>query len=286
MSPQSSTPLFALWPHASLAGLTGAEVRRLSWWFCGLTVAADGVGSNPGGFPAQRPELGLPGYPARAREQASVAVRAAGLQSAGLRENRLFDWALRSWRGRERSSPGWARSGFGSTPPASRVGREPTGCSGRPRLRSILRHRRAWCASCTRSGLARWRPSGAPSTRCVASRAPGCANPRSCSPRPMRCHGRAAATTWTTGRPAIPSPSCHVAEDRLCRVAMAVDDRGHGVGKVGERPWGGNLVLGAGPDTGCNLQSLRDRRAQRLRQGPKAVRRPADQLLRQVRLMI
>lgn len=87
--------LFALWPHASLAGLTGAEAKRLSWWLCGLTVAADWVGSNPGWFPAQRPELGLPDYLARAREQAVVAVREAGLQPARLREDRLFDWALR-----------------------------------------------------------------------------------------------------------------------------------------------------------------------------------------------
>lgn len=87
--------LFALWPHASLAGLTGAEAKRLSWWLCGLTVAADWVGSNPGWFPARRPDLGLPEYLARAREQAIVAVREAGLQSARLREGRLFDWALR-----------------------------------------------------------------------------------------------------------------------------------------------------------------------------------------------
>lgn len=87
--------LLVLWPDASLAGLTRAEAKRLSWWLSGLTVAADWVGSNPDWFPARVPALGLAGYLERAREQAATAVREAGLQGAGLRRGALFDFALR-----------------------------------------------------------------------------------------------------------------------------------------------------------------------------------------------
>lgn len=85
----------ALWPHASLAGFTRAEAKRLSWWLSGLTVVADWVGSNADWFPAQSPVLSLPDYLANARSQALHAVQKAGLRSAQLRKGELFDFALR-----------------------------------------------------------------------------------------------------------------------------------------------------------------------------------------------
>lgn len=87
--------LLALWPEASLAGLSRDEARRLSWWLSGLTVVADWVGSNPVWFPPRAADLSLPDYLGLARAQAAQAVRAAGLYAGRPKGGQLFDFPLR-----------------------------------------------------------------------------------------------------------------------------------------------------------------------------------------------
>lgn len=68
-----------LWPRASLAGMTGREANRLSWWLSGLTVLADWVGSNPAWFSPAMPPASVARYLAEVRNRAAVAVEQAGL---------------------------------------------------------------------------------------------------------------------------------------------------------------------------------------------------------------
>jgi hypothetical protein len=49
-------PFCALWPDASLEGLTSTKAKALSWWLSGLTVAADWIGSNMAWFAPCLPE--------------------------------------------------------------------------------------------------------------------------------------------------------------------------------------------------------------------------------------
>lgn len=85
----------ALWPGASLAGLTSAEAKRLSWWLPGLVAAADWVGSNTAWFPAQPPGPEPAAYLAAARGRAARAVAEAGLDHPAPADGPLVDFALR-----------------------------------------------------------------------------------------------------------------------------------------------------------------------------------------------
>lgn len=88
--------ILALWPEASLVGLSRSEARQLSWWLSGLTVASDWVGSHPEWFPSVTRSMDLRCYLEQARGRAATAVAAAGLQVAGLKgDASLFDFVLR-----------------------------------------------------------------------------------------------------------------------------------------------------------------------------------------------
>lgn len=67
------------WPGASLAGMTMAEAKTLSWWLPGFIAAADWVGSNTGWFAPRAPDLALADYLDLARAAALTAVNEAGL---------------------------------------------------------------------------------------------------------------------------------------------------------------------------------------------------------------
>ena len=69
-------PLFA---GASLAGMSEAEAKRLSWLVSGTTVQADWIGSNADWFPVTGPEPSVAEYWEIARGQAQVALGKAGL---------------------------------------------------------------------------------------------------------------------------------------------------------------------------------------------------------------
>ncbi len=69
-------PLFA---DASLAGMSEAEAKRLSWLVSGTTVQADWIGSNADWFPFTGPEPSVAEYWEIARGQAQVALGKAGL---------------------------------------------------------------------------------------------------------------------------------------------------------------------------------------------------------------
>jgi CRISPR-associated endonuclease/helicase Cas3 len=69
-------PLFA---GASLAGISEAEAKRLSWLVSGTTVQADWIGSNTDWFPVTGPEPSVAKYWEIARGQAQVALGKAGL---------------------------------------------------------------------------------------------------------------------------------------------------------------------------------------------------------------
>jgi CRISPR-associated endonuclease Cas3-HD len=87
--------LAALWPEASLAGLSREDVYRLSWWLPGLVAAADWIGSNALWFPPTEADLSLTDYLDLARSRAGTAVAAAGLASPAVSGARLFSFALR-----------------------------------------------------------------------------------------------------------------------------------------------------------------------------------------------
>lgn len=87
--------LVALWPGASLEGLTLEDAKRLSWWLAGLCTVADWIGSNTDWFPPELPNHSLPDYLALARTRAERAVAEAGLAGAEPRGDRLFDFTLR-----------------------------------------------------------------------------------------------------------------------------------------------------------------------------------------------
>lgn len=84
-----------LWPHASLSGLTSAEVKRLSWWLPGLCAAADWIGSNTTWFQAVAPGPDLRQYLAQTRDISTRAVREAGLVGAKVLSGSVVDFALR-----------------------------------------------------------------------------------------------------------------------------------------------------------------------------------------------
>lgn len=92
---QAVKALCALWPDASLDGLSEDRATALSWWLPGLCTTADWIGSNTGWFKPQAAGPDLADYLARARETAKTAVDAAGLGSGTARNTPLFDFALR-----------------------------------------------------------------------------------------------------------------------------------------------------------------------------------------------
>lgn len=87
--------LGALWPGASLEGLSWEEAIQLSWWLPGLVSAADWIGSNSEWFPAESREMSLTEYLTLARSKARTAVAASGFGRATAGDARLFDFALR-----------------------------------------------------------------------------------------------------------------------------------------------------------------------------------------------
>lgn len=87
--------LLALWPAASLEGMTSAEAKALSWWLPGFIATADWVGSNPGWLQPCAAGPTLRDYLALARRQARRAVDAAGLLPPPPAQAPLFDFALR-----------------------------------------------------------------------------------------------------------------------------------------------------------------------------------------------
>ncbi|WP_374803916.1 CRISPR-associated helicase Cas3' [Paracoccus zhouxuedongae] len=84
-----------LWPGASVAGLSMADAKRLSWWLPGFIACADWIGSNTDWFPAQAPGLSLADYLDGARGRALTAVNRAGLDHPDPAGGALFDFALR-----------------------------------------------------------------------------------------------------------------------------------------------------------------------------------------------
>lgn len=87
--------LCALWPRASLDGVSLEEARRLSWWLPGLCAAADWIGSNATWFPAEAPDACLKPYLDRARDKAQRAVSEAGLAGTSPLQAKLFDFSPR-----------------------------------------------------------------------------------------------------------------------------------------------------------------------------------------------
>lgn len=85
----------ALWPDASLEGLTSTKAKALSWWLSGLTVAADWIGSNMAWFAPCLPEHTLEAYWPLARAKARQALNATGILPPPPARAALFDFALR-----------------------------------------------------------------------------------------------------------------------------------------------------------------------------------------------
>lgn len=85
----------ALWPDASLNGMTLEAAQILGWWLAGLCTTADWIGSNTDWFPPQSGQMPLLDYLTSARERAGVAVKAAGLGGAPAQTGSLFDFPLR-----------------------------------------------------------------------------------------------------------------------------------------------------------------------------------------------
>lgn len=84
-----------LWPAASLEGVELGSAQRLGWWLAGLCTTADWIGSNTDWFTAQLPELSLHDYLVNARCKARLAVAETGLTGAVVKDQHLFDFALR-----------------------------------------------------------------------------------------------------------------------------------------------------------------------------------------------
>ncbi|MEA4837755.1 MAG: CRISPR-associated helicase Cas3' [Rhodospirillaceae bacterium] len=93
--PSIIADMAALWPDASLAGMTEGMAKHLSWPLAGMTTVADWVGSNTDWFPPQEPGPDLASYLEQARHRAVVALSRAGLDGAALRSGPLFDFPLR-----------------------------------------------------------------------------------------------------------------------------------------------------------------------------------------------
>ncbi len=72
----------ALFPGASLDGVTEAEARSLSWALSGLTVQADWIGSNPEWFGPRDADTPIELYWDQSLAQAETAIAAAGLHGA------------------------------------------------------------------------------------------------------------------------------------------------------------------------------------------------------------
>lgn len=87
--------LGALWPGASLEGVSWEEAIQLSWWLPGLVSAADWIGSNTEWFPAEPSDLSISEYIVLARSKARKAVSYSGYGRAKVGRGRLFEFALR-----------------------------------------------------------------------------------------------------------------------------------------------------------------------------------------------
>jgi CRISPR-associated endonuclease/helicase Cas3 len=85
----------ALWPSASLEGLSRTQVYSISWWLPGLVAAADWIGSNIAWFPACPADLPLFAYLDRARVLAAQAVAEAGITAPQAAEVPLFNFVPR-----------------------------------------------------------------------------------------------------------------------------------------------------------------------------------------------
>lgn len=85
----------ALWPGASLDGMTWEQTQMLCWWLPGLVAAADWIGSNIAWFPACAPDMPLAAYLDRAREIARRAVADAGMATPATTAAPLFDFSPR-----------------------------------------------------------------------------------------------------------------------------------------------------------------------------------------------
>lgn len=85
----------ALWPEASVEGLTLAEGKALSWRLNGMLTLADWLGSNTGWFPPAPPAPDLAAYLAVARRRAAVALAASGVLAPPPGAADLFDFAPR-----------------------------------------------------------------------------------------------------------------------------------------------------------------------------------------------
>lgn len=72
----------SLFPDASLAGITAAQARAVSWLLSGLTVQSDWLGSNIRWFPVNRQYASTAEAWADSRARASKATREAGLVPA------------------------------------------------------------------------------------------------------------------------------------------------------------------------------------------------------------
>ncbi|MGB1209650.1 MAG: CRISPR-associated endonuclease Cas3'', partial [Paracoccaceae bacterium] len=102
---EAAMALAALWPDATLDGLTYADALDLSWWLPGLVSAADWIGSNTTWFPAVPPGPDLPHYLELARGKARIAVRATGYGQARPQDGALFDFDLRPMQSACQSIP-------------------------------------------------------------------------------------------------------------------------------------------------------------------------------------
>lgn len=87
--------LAALWPEASLEGLSLDDTKWLSWWLAGLCTVADWIGSNTDWFPPEPPSYSLADYLVLARSRAVRAVAEAGLGGVCACGAQLFDFTLR-----------------------------------------------------------------------------------------------------------------------------------------------------------------------------------------------
>jgi len=92
---QTVAQFCAIWPDASLDGLSDDRTFALSWWLPGFCTVADWIGSNTDLFRPPTLCPGLPDYRAGALDAARIAVAGAGLASGTARDVPLFDFALR-----------------------------------------------------------------------------------------------------------------------------------------------------------------------------------------------
>jgi len=84
----------ALWPEASLEGMSLEEAQTLGWWLAGLCTTADWIGSNTEWFAPNAQAMPLSAYLAQTRPTAAKAVEGVGLGGCDLRNSALFDFKL------------------------------------------------------------------------------------------------------------------------------------------------------------------------------------------------